>query len=219
MNLTGLSGASPVYGNRVTGNSGYQINCSGGGTFGAGFNWIGFAASNANGCSDDVDDRLGADWTTWVDNSTTLNQVTLSTAGAIFDLGGGSNPPFGNGVSDADGLGQLVSNFYAIREGTDDATFDPTIDGRLYRIQDVDDCSTSGNTDCWDYDGVNGDPIIRNSAPSGHYVVGSENDPTAIILSDLTVTSARNTWVPATLLVVSVTLIGGLFLARRKREQ
>ena len=55
----------------------------------------------------------------------------------------------------------------------------------------------------------------------GSPIVGGNqdgNDPTVVQLKNLTVTSARNTWVPAALAVVSITVVGGLFLARRRRE-
>ena len=178
----------------------------------------------------------------------TLGNAALAGTGStqvLVSMGRDTDsPPFNNGTTG--GLGALVSDFFAACSSQGGGTpigaititgdsVTPGTDGfRLYEVQNADDCSPSDNVDCWDYAGavdVNGDPtgsahctglvgctVTDETASEGNFVVGNETDPTAITLSNLTVTSARNTWVPVALVVTSLTLVGGLFLARRRRE-
>jgi len=216
--------AGDIYGNRVTGNTTGQINCNPSiNGYGAAYNWVGTTDATTSDCVD-YDDRLGANWSDWTEG-TSLNQVTLGTSGVIFDLGDKTNPPFGVGVSGADGLDQLISNFYVIKT-SGSAQFNPTASGRLYRIEDSTECTQSSAVACWDFQDTEcgggectGDPITASApAADGHYVVGTTNDPTAITLRSVSV-AANSGFMPVVVLGLALVVsLGAVIVIRRKRS-
>jgi len=217
---------SAIYGNSVTGASSNHIYCNTGNgvTNGAAFNYLGGNSPSSGSNCDDVDDQLGAMWTTWVDRATSLNEVTSAPAGsAIFDLG--DNKPFGvgtpgsAGLPEEGGMDQLLSNFYAIRTSGSSVTIDfsGSGTGRLYHIDTPSECTSSGETDCWDYTGdESSDSVTDADGGSGHYVVGAEYDPTAITLTNVTAQSPRQ-WLPVALAALALAGAGGALLALRRR--
>ena len=95
-----------------------------------------------------------------------------------------------------------------------------------------DTCTT---VDCWDdLEGNLAESVVQlgrsvglrwtgvtTAQLGGSPIVGGNqdgNDPTIVQLQNLTVTSARNTWIPIALAITSLTVISGLFLSRRRKN-
>jgi len=99
----------------------------------------------------------------------------------------------------------------------------------VFKITYIADCAAVGDPACWDAVTVGVSIIGQTLQVSGipaselsgtQYVVGSTDcsDPTAIQLRSLTASSARNTGLPITLLLIALVLgSGGLLLAYKRR--
>jgi hypothetical protein len=174
------------------------------------------------------------------------SQGAIAGQPVIISFGRAAAPgdaPFGNGVMPY--VANLCSefyDFYVVAGDGDDWQIALPIDNstdcntntlaaeRVYKITPYTydtDCDSSSETICWDLVdpadvevGTNELLITQTGTElvATHFVAGNinGNDPTAIQLSNLTVSPAR-TWLPWGLLVVSLVLGGvGLYVARRK---
>lgn len=210
------------YGNRITGAAGYQVECSGA-SAGAAFNFLGGISPNSGSNCADVSQQLGSNYTNWVDGGSSLDQIyAVPPNSVIFNLG--TVPPFNVGMSGVDGMGQLLSNFYAIRRGGNGQLtidFSGTGSGRLYQIGDPGECNTPSTGACWDFVEAGMNMVSDPSADDTHYVVGQTNDPTAVSLHSFRATSSSgplvNTLGPLLGLLVLAACAGWLaFVAQRQ---
>jgi len=166
---------------------------------------------------------------------------TASSVTAVIVNHGRSAPPFGNGVVPFVNsmCGEYVDFFVRGTTGTWQVSL--TVDNNadcnqnvrdahlVYRITNIAECAVQTDVRCWD-------PIPANVSANGQvlrvsflsaadlggtqFVVGSSEgtDPTVIELRSLTGASAKNTWVAAGLLAISLTAGGVVWFTRRKRS-
>ncbi len=199
--------------------------------------WSSYNVSGSVGAVQ-FEERLGSPVSTYIEGTgaLTLGRASLAAGTGnrvIVDLSRNtSTPPFGNGT--VIGLGSLTSNFFAVclaRDGTvrgdltiaaDNVT--PGLLGhRLYYITNTADCSPSTNTACWDYTGQSsmtaGAALTDTMGNAGHYVIGNQVDPTAIVISNFTASgsaTANSAWL---ILLGTASMLAGVWLWQRRRHQ
>jgi hypothetical protein len=240
-------GSISAYANNITG---YTNAYTGSGSENLRHNWWGnYSTAPAGLPSADWDARLGNLVSQWADG---INSASLAMTGGTAQISGGTGtavivshsknyPPFDNGITqyiysmcgeyldffvrDAAGVWSVaapVDNNVTCNTNTRDL-------GRIYRINNVAECSTPDNAACWDRVtsgvSVNGQLLtvsgLQTSSLSGtQYVVGSSDgtDPTVVQIRSLSASGARNSWLPVGVLALSLVLGGaGFFLARWRR--
>ena len=163
------------------------------------------------------------------------------TGTAIIVSHGKDYPPFGNGIAKyINSMCGIYFDFF-VRGGSGNWNVVMPVDNNpectanvlnqhaVFKITNIADCAMLGDPACWDPVTVGVSIIGQTLQVSGipafelsgtQYVVGSTDgsDPTAIRLRSLTASSARNTGLPITLLLIALLLgSGGLLLAYKRR--
>jgi hypothetical protein len=253
--FTVAGGTNVAYANNFNGNNGGGFQAYVGDLDDAAKNWwgshtnsaVGPTTDNTNSYTAAWDVRLGAAVDTWAagTDSVTLGSAQLtrtggSTAdGVIISFGRASaNAPFGNGVPPY--VNQACSpfyDFYALGsptnwritlpiDNTSDCNSNVLTQEIAFTINNVAECSTPNNSDCWDrIDNTNilvdsNTLLIDNLDLSGTHIVSGDSsgglDPTAINL--LGSSAAQNQTVPAVLLAVVLFGLAATGIAVKRRR-
>ncbi len=233
--------ASAIFGNSVTGASGNQIDCNGGGFAGAGFNYLGGISPTSGSNCTDVNNQLGAEISSWVEGTNNGDVSVSGSSGvvAIFQL---ADDPYtyGQGMSDLAGFyavmdtgengtvahagsgGNQAKMFMAATgcspmtgscwQSLNDALVIPiNSENCLVEVDVCDESETSGD--------VIGDRAVtsRPQTGSGYYALGNA-DPAAVTLAQTQAQTGHSVlfliW-----FAMGLALLTGLFIEKRQQHE